>query len=93
MSIRVRKAGDDEFVIEGGVEALSIDLERYEDLYYSVPEEAGKYKNETEFFRNLIDNICADQAQRDTMNRMLEAAGDKVAALRSIQDQVRQLGV
>ena len=94
MSVTVRKLGDNEFEIAGSGKSLKFDLEKFEDIYYAIPEEQGKYKNETEFFRHLTDNICTDQSQRDIVNFILDQEADgKVQALQSIQDQVRGIGV
>ena len=92
MSIDVRKVADDHYEIAGAGHILRIDGERYEDIYFSIPEEAGKYKNETEFYRHLTDNICESQQDRDTINALLDAQPDKIEALRQIQDIVRRLG-
>lgn len=93
MAINVRKLGDDSYEIATDGGSLPIDQDQFEDIYFAVPEEAGKYKNETEFFRHLTDNICQDQAQRDLVNKMLDAEPDKIVALQQIQDQVRAIGV
>ncbi|MGE0432748.1 MAG: hypothetical protein AB7K09_24990 [Planctomycetota bacterium] len=94
MAVNVRKLGDNDYEIAGSGKALKFDREKFEDIYYAIPEEQGKYKNETEFFRHLTDNICQDQSQRDIINFILDQEADaKVAALQSIQDQVRAIGV
>ena len=93
MAIRVQKLGEESYQIEGAGGTLPLDQDQFEDIFFAIPQEVGKYKNETEFFRHLTDNICQDQDQRELVNRMLDAEPDKIVALQEIQDQVRQTGV
>lgn len=93
MAIEVRKLGEGAYeIVASNGQKIALDQEQFEDIFYSIPEQAGSYKNETEFFRHLTDNICTDQAQRDTVNTMLNGEPDKVVALQQIQDQVREIG-
>ncbi len=93
MAIEIHKLGEGSYEIVGSNgQKLSLDQEQFEDIFYAIPEQVGSYKNETEFFRHLTDNICSDQAQRDTVNAMLDAEPDKVVALQQIQDKVREIG-
>ena len=91
--VTIEKLSDTEYALTGSGKSLKIAKELYEDIYFCIPEKAGEYKSEAEFYRQLTDNIAQNQEERDLTNFMLEQEPDRQAALRGLQDQAREMGV
>lgn len=89
--LSITKVDDNNFKLAGFGKEVTISKAKYEDVFYAVPPEAGKYMSSTYLYRLLVDDVCEDQAQRDVVVAMLKDAGNMDEALNKLQDQVKAL--
>ena len=83
--VTIESLSDDRYRITDGTREIAFGRERFEDLYYAVP------THPTQFYRLLTDQVSETQAERDSINAILEATGDREAVLRELMDQIQAL--
>jgi hypothetical protein len=71
--------------ITDGSHEIVFGSDRFEDLYYAVP------THPTQFYRLLTDQVCQNQADRDAINSILDATGDREVVLREIMTTIQEL--
>ena len=84
--MQIERSGDD-FRIHAGAHAVTIDRERFEDLFYAAE------TNPTAYYRVLVDSVCRTAAERGAMTAMINAGGDMEATIADVQRQVKALGL
>lgn len=84
--MQVERQGSD-YKIHAGAHAVTIDRERFEDLFYAAD------TNPTAYYRVLVDSVCRTAAERGAMTAMINAGGDLEATLADVQRQVKAIGL
>ena len=89
--IELRKIDSNNFQLVGSTDSLTLTREQYEDLFYAVPPEPGKYLNSTAFYRLFTDSIFTEENVRGIFLQMLKEGGNQEEVLNSLQDQIKKL--
>ena len=89
--IELRKIDDSNFQLIGASETLSLSKEQYEDLFYAVPPEPGKYLNSTAFYRLFTDSLFTEEVSRAAFLKMLKDGGNQEEVLNALQDQIKMV--
>lgn len=85
--MKIEKTPEGAYRISDAARAVSLDRERYEDLFYAVPVDT------TSFYRLLTESVCETDEDRAAMVSMIEGLDDMDAGLQALMDQVVALGV
>ena len=88
---QLERHSENEFSVSGNAAKITFDKEKYEDLFYAVPEEAGKYMANGHFYRLWTDDIAQTQEERDAVNTILGEGQVREAALTALQDQIKKI--
>ena len=89
--IELKKIDASNFHLVGASESLALTKEQYEDLFYAVPPEPGKYLNSTAFYRLFTDSLFTEEDSRATFLKMLKEGGNQEEVLNSLQDQIKKI--
>jgi hypothetical protein len=89
--IELKKIDSSNFQLIGSNNTLTLNKEQYEDLFYAVPPESGKYLNSTAFYRLFTDSLFTDDNSRTVFLEMLKEGDNQEAVLNSLQDQIKKI--
>ena len=85
--MHIQKTGDGEYRIQSGDHSVEIDHEKFEDLFYSAD------ANATAYYRVLVDSVCQTANERTAVTAMINADGDMATTLKTLQEQVKAIGL
>jgi len=85
--MQIEQTPEGRYRIHAGDQAVTIDREQFEDLFYSAD------TNATAYYRVLVDSVCQSADERTAMTTMINAGGDMEATLSALQQQVKAIGL
>jgi hypothetical protein len=83
----IERTGEGQYRIQSGDHTLAIDHEKFEDLFYSAD------TNPTAYYRVLVDSVCRTAEERTAMTTMINTGDDMEATLKTLQEQVKAIGL